>query len=162
MKCIEQILIENEEEAAFDPKEKSRVGVTIIKQIHSMDRMALPAWGVIRPGSWVTWHRNDAEDFNASFNHVANLLKPADKYARIDAGSYENTDLGRALKKSRGGVILKVKGSKHRGLVAISLNGLDLYDVVTGRTQTDKWVKGEAKHDIYAEDLIRVIDDLVG
>ena len=59
------------------------------------------------------------------------------------------------------GVQFLVNGRKFKGKVIITLNGKDLYDVEFGIIKMPNWVSKHKEHDIYVEELVKVIDDYV-
>lgn len=57
----------------------------------------------------------------------------------------------------------KVGGmTRWKGKVIIRLNGSDLYDVRFFRSRGTKVTEDVTKPDIYAEDLVRVLDEKIG
>jgi hypothetical protein len=55
----------------------------------------------------------------------------------------------------------RVNGAKFKGKVVIHLNGKDLYDIDFGVGKDLKWVSKHKEHDIYAEDLVKILDDYI-
>jgi len=64
--------------------------------------------------------------------------------------------------KVRGGLQMKVNGSKHRGWLYIWLTPKDTYTVATAKVGGLDWKPKKVFKDVYAEDLVKFIDDMVG
>jgi hypothetical protein len=61
------------------------------------------------------------------------------------------------------GVQFEVRGSRLRGKVLVTFDkGADLYNVETGTIRNMEWKSKEHLHGIFAEDLVKTIDGLVG
>ena len=52
----------------------------------------------------------------------------------------------------------RVSGLKFRGIVAITLNGRDLYDIELGNPRKSKWVVKHSINDVYCDQLVEVLD----
>lgn len=142
------------------PKVDFFIAKTILQQIRSIDRMALPAWGITHPKFFAPWHKNNLDKVVSMLTWLVwSSNKDADV---LDTIAFSSNDVGRIVAKSRGGVILKVRGSKLRGYVLVSLSGLDLYDIVGGTIRNGQWKTKETKRDIYAEDLVSILDGVIG
>lgn len=72
--------------------------------------------------------------------------------------SFESNQL---VENSLGGLVFKVNGIRHKGHVMISLNGGDLYDVKIGKLNKGIWVEQKEEKDIFLEDLVVTIDNLI-
>jgi hypothetical protein len=59
------------------------------------------------------------------------------------------------------GLQFRVNGAKFQGKVIITLNGKDLYDIQFGLSVKATFIIKHKEHDIYAEDLVRIIDEYV-
>ena len=62
----------------------------------------------------------------------------------------------------KGGFQMDVKGPKFRGRVLVFLTGSDTYNLVFGTIRSSEWKVKKIVDDIYAEDLVRVLDDVIG
>ena len=51
---------------------------------------------------------------------------------------------------------------KNKGLVQVTLNGSDLYDVTFGKVRKFKYKELKKVTDVFVEDLIDTIDEMVG
>ena len=51
---------------------------------------------------------------------------------------------------------------KNKGIIQIRLNGSDLYDVTFGKVRKFKYKEIKKVTDVFVEDLIGVIDEMVG
>jgi hypothetical protein len=51
---------------------------------------------------------------------------------------------------------------KNKGIIQIKLNGSDLYDVTFGKVRKFKYKQLKKVTDVFVEDLIGVIDEMVG
>jgi hypothetical protein len=60
-----------------------------------------------------------------------------------------------------GGLIFRVKGRKYRGNVIISLQGNDLYHIHLGQLRKGRLNIKTDLADIYVEDLMGILDELV-
>jgi len=62
------------------------------------------------------------------------------------------------------GVQFKVKGSKHRGKAIIKVNPMDTYDIEIGRMDMRnlEWKSKRVVEGIYVDNLISVLDSLIG
>jgi hypothetical protein len=61
------------------------------------------------------------------------------------------------------GVQFDVRGSRHKGKVIVTFDkGADLYNVEIGTIRNLDWKSKETLHGIFAEDLVKTIDGLVG
>ena len=61
----------------------------------------------------------------------------------------------------KNGVQFYVKGWHRQSKIVIKLNGMDTYDIEYGRISNLKWISMEKVDDIYAENLVSVIDQLI-
>jgi hypothetical protein len=134
------------------------VGKTILKQISTMDKWALGAWGAMGQGRMVTFNAGDAVE-----NVISNMMPG---YKILDDNS--NAQIKRLVGSNRGGVVLKVNGSKLRnGFVIIALTGADLYKIIAGQTRkvgaaTSAWNHKKDINGVYADMLIDVLNDIIG
>jgi|TARA_B100000123_G_scaffold261820_1_gene229359 hypothetical protein len=61
------------------------------------------------------------------------------------------------------GIQFKSSGMvKNKGIIQIRLNGSDLYDVTFGKVRKFKYKQLKKVTDVFVEDLIDVIDEMVG
>ncbi len=61
------------------------------------------------------------------------------------------------------GIQFKSSGMvKNKGIIQIKLNGSDLYNVTFGKVRKFKYKELKKVTDVFAEDLIGVIDEMVG
>ena len=61
------------------------------------------------------------------------------------------------------GIQFKSSGMvKNKGIIQIKLNGSDLYDVTFGKVRKFKYKEIKKVTDVFVEDLIGVIDEMVG
>ena len=61
------------------------------------------------------------------------------------------------------GIQFKSSGMvKNKGIIQIKLNGSDLYDVTFGKVRKFKYKQLKKVTDVFVEDLIGVIDEMVG
>ena len=61
------------------------------------------------------------------------------------------------------GIQFKSSGMvKNKGIIQIRLNGSDLYDVTFGKVRKFKYKQLKKVTDVFVEDLIGVIDEMVG
>ena len=61
------------------------------------------------------------------------------------------------------GIQFKSSGMvKNKGIIQIKLNGSDLYDVTFGKVRKFKYKEIKKVTDVFVEDLIDVIDEMVG
>ena len=61
------------------------------------------------------------------------------------------------------GIQFKSSGMvKNKGIIQIRLNGSDLYDVTFGKVRKFKYKEIKKVTDVFVEDLIGVIDEMVG
>ena len=61
------------------------------------------------------------------------------------------------------GIQFKSSGMvKHKGIIQIKLNGSDLYNVTFGKVRKFKYKEIKKVTDVFVEDLIGVIDEMVG
>ena len=61
------------------------------------------------------------------------------------------------------GIQFKSSGMvKNKGIIQVKLNGSDLYDVTFGKVRKFKYKQLKKVTDVFAEDLIGVIDEMVG
>jgi len=61
------------------------------------------------------------------------------------------------------GIQFKSSGMvKNKGIIQIKLNGSDLYNVTFGKVRKFKYKEIKKVTDVFAEDLIGVIDEMVG
>lgn len=61
------------------------------------------------------------------------------------------------------GIQFKSSGMvKNKGIIQVKLNGSDLYNVTFGKVRKFKYKELKKVTDVFAEDLIGVIDEMVG
>ena len=61
------------------------------------------------------------------------------------------------------GIQFKSSGMvKNKGIIQVKLNGSDLYDVTFGKVRKFKYKEIKKVTDVFVEDLIGVIDEMVG
>ena len=61
------------------------------------------------------------------------------------------------------GIQFKSSGMvKNKGIIQVKLNGSDLYDVTFGKVRKFKYKEIKKVTDVFVEDLIDVIDEMVG
>ena len=61
------------------------------------------------------------------------------------------------------GIQFKSSGMvKNKGIIQVKLNGSDLYDVTFGKVRKFKYKQLKKVTDVFVEDLIGVIDEMVG
>ena len=61
------------------------------------------------------------------------------------------------------GIQFKSSGMvKNKGIIQVKLNGSDLYNVTFGKVRKFKYKQLKKVTDVFAEDLIGVIDEMVG
>ena len=61
------------------------------------------------------------------------------------------------------GIQFKSSGMvKNKGIIQVKLNGSDLYNVTFGKVRKFKYKELKKVTDVFAEDLIDVIDEMVG
>jgi len=61
------------------------------------------------------------------------------------------------------GIQFKSSGMvKNKGIIQVRLNGSDLYDVTFGKVRKFKYKQLKKVTDVFVEDLIDVIDEMVG
>ena len=61
------------------------------------------------------------------------------------------------------GIQFKSSGMvKNKGIIQVKLNGSDLYNVTFGKVRKFKYKEIKKVTDVFAEDLIDVIDEMVG
>ncbi len=61
------------------------------------------------------------------------------------------------------GIQFKSSGMvKNKGIIQVRLNGSDLYDVTFGKVRKFKYKQLKKVTDVFVEDLIGVIDEMVG
>ena len=140
---------------AVELNENYNVGKEIINQIRTMDKMALAAWGAISPDQKQPF-KNKQEFYNVLLGMTSGGLNP---FIETD-----NSYIDRVLMKTDGGIILQVRGPVIKsGYVIVSLNKSDLYDVMIGKIVAGgKWKNIKTVDDVYSENLVEVIDGLVG
>jgi len=51
---------------------------------------------------------------------------------------------------------------KNKGVVKIELNGMDLYDITFGKIRVGKYTEKARMDNVFAEDMVKVIDGMVG
>jgi hypothetical protein len=87
---------------------------------------------------------------------IISQIKTLDKCALMAWGAKDYVNMGDGLKFKTSGLV------KKKCHVYIKLNGLDLYDVQFFRLRNAEIKVDHVASNIYAEDLIRVIDGHVG
>ena len=61
------------------------------------------------------------------------------------------------------GIQFKSSGMvKNKGIIQVKLNGSDLYDITFGKVRKFKYKEIKKVTDVFVEDLIDVIDEMVG
>jgi len=116
-----------------------QVGQTIYQQLRGMDPMALMAWG--------------AKDF-VSFDNAMSVTHPGDDRLKPGASVL--------IGERGGGLMFKVSGPRFAGKILIGLNFMDLYDVVAGRVIGVDFKAVKIVNNVYFDQLIEVIDAIVG
>lgn len=94
---------------------------------------------------------------------IVNQCKAIDFFAlaRYGANGYVFLDCN---DKRRGGLQFKCSGSKIKrgGRVMIELTSMDLYKITLGRVSKHEFKQLKQIDDVYAENLIDVLEDMIG
>lgn len=94
---------------------------------------------------------------------ILNQLKSLDANSLMAWGSHKFMTLekNQLINNHLGGLLFKVNGLRHKGHVLILLNGSDLYDIRIGKFSKNIFTQKSILNDVFVEDLIFKIDDLV-
>lgn len=87
---------------------------------------------------------------------IRDQIKTIDAMALWAWGAKDLIDLGDGLQFKSSGMVT------WKGLVSIRLNGKDLYDVEFGRVRKFEYKSVKKVNDVFAEDLVNVIELQVG
>ena len=101
-------------------------------------------------------------------NTIRDQIRTIDKMALMAWGATKLTALPET-KTSLGGLQFEVKGLAFKGIIAITLNGSDLYEVeaktksrINRRTMEQVGLKRKFyTKDVYAEDLVNILDSVI-
>lgn len=132
--------------------EGTAVGRGIIQQIMAIDKWALGAWGVTAK-HFIAFA--DRKDFIGAYEDFLTFIYKAPI-------SFDIQELSAIETRSLGSTAFIVRGPKLKGIIIVSLDSSDTYTIVAGRQQLGTVKKVKIIKDIYADDLVRVIDELVG
>lgn len=87
---------------------------------------------------------------------ILSQIKALDKWA-LGAWGMKNPTL------RSDGIQFDVKGSKFRGRLIVTFDhGADLYNIEIGTIRKLEWISKKTVHGIFAEDLVKTIDGIVG
>ena len=87
---------------------------------------------------------------------VYSQIKTLSPWALPAWGAKELVALENGLQFKSSGMV------KNKGIIQIRLNGSDLYDVTFGKVRKFKYKQLKKVTDVFVEDLIGVIDEMVG
>ena len=87
---------------------------------------------------------------------ILSQIKTLSPWALPAWGAKNLIDLGTGLQFTSSGMV------KNKGIIQIKLNGSDLYDVTFGKVRKFKYKELKKVTDVFVEDLIGVIDEMVG
>lgn len=83
-------------------------------------------------------------------------IKMIDPRALMAWGAKEFVGSDNSLRFRSSGLV------KNKGIVTIRLNSMDLYDIEFGKIRNHEYKVVNRMEDIYAEDMVAVIDGMVG
>ena len=87
---------------------------------------------------------------------ILSQIKALDAWSLGAWGAKDLVALENGLQfKSSGGMV------KNKGIVQIKLNGLDLYDISFGKIRKYEYKEIKKVTDVFVEDLVNVIDEMV-
>lgn len=87
--------------------------------------------------------------------NIIETIKTLDRFAMMSWGAKNLTIIKNGLRFKSSGLV------KHKGFVTITLNGLDLYDVEFGRVRKCEYKTVSTVSNIYFDNLIFCIDEMV-